>query len=109
MGCHLVDLNNDIDDDDQELDEGFGSDGEDSEELSTASKDHQQKLMEKRRAIEDRLADMQLMRDTSDFDLDDLDDWATHISCFKRYIAPELAITGRNNHHLRYNLFAFCV
>lgn len=72
MGWTMSHMISDIDDE-QELPEDFETEG-DNEVLLGREKDQQQKLMAKRRAIEDRLAQMQLERDTSDFDFGDLDD-----------------------------------
>lgn len=67
----MTGINIEIDNDEARLPEDYV---DEEEERTNAEKDHQQKLAEKRRAIEDRLAQRQLERDTCDFDLDDLDD-----------------------------------
>ncbi len=70
-------IDTDIENDDQELSESFEGEGEGegevSEVLPESEKSHQQ-LMQKRRAVEERLAQMQLERETRDFYFDDLDD-----------------------------------
>ncbi len=62
-----------IEDDDQQLSNGFGREDATGQALPKTEKDHQ-KLMKKRRAVEEKLAQMQLERETRDFDFDDLDD-----------------------------------
>jgi len=70
----MASIDNDIDDDDDDLSEDFDPEDDTKDILPPTEKGHQQKLMEKRRAIEDKLAQLQLERDTSDFYFDDLDD-----------------------------------
>jgi hypothetical protein len=67
-------MQDDDDDDDLDLPENFDPEEDDKDSPPSVEKDHQYRLMEKRRAIEDRLAQMQLERETSDFDFDDIED-----------------------------------
>lgn len=64
----------DDEDDDLDLSEDFDPEEYDKAAPPSVEKDHQYRLMEKRRAIEDKLAQMQLERETSDYDFDDIDD-----------------------------------
>ena len=62
-----------IENDDQEISNTFDLEGETEGTAPKTEKDHQ-KLMQKRRAIEEKLAQLQLERETRDFDFDGLDD-----------------------------------
>jgi hypothetical protein len=62
-----------IENDDQEISNTADLKDETGETLPKTEKDHQ-KLMQKRRAVEEKLAQLQLERETRDFDFDDFDD-----------------------------------
>jgi hypothetical protein len=62
-----------IENDDQETSNSFDLEDETEKTLPKTEKDYQ-KLLQKRRAVEEKLAQMQLERETRDFDFDDLDD-----------------------------------
>jgi hypothetical protein len=62
-----------IENDDQETSNSFDLEDETEKRLPKTEKDYQ-KLLQKRRAVEEKLAQMQLERETRDFDFDDLDD-----------------------------------
>jgi hypothetical protein len=62
-----------IENDDQETSNSCDLEDETEKTLPKTEKDYQ-KLLQKRRAVEEKLAQMQLERETRDFDFDDLDD-----------------------------------
>ena len=62
-----------IENDDQEISNSFDLEDETEKTMPKTEKDYQ-KLLQKRRAVEEKLAQMQLERETRDFDFDDLDD-----------------------------------
>ena len=62
-----------IENDDQEISNTFDLEDETEKTLPETEKDRQ-KLLQKRRAVEEKLAQMQLERETRDFDFDDIDD-----------------------------------
>jgi hypothetical protein len=62
-----------IENDDQEISNTFDLEDETEKTPPETEKDYQ-KLLQKRRAVEEKLAQMQLERETRDFDFDDLDD-----------------------------------